>query len=457
MPKQMTAEQKLTYMTETPLPRLVLLLSVPTIVSMLITSFYNMADTYFVGLIGSASASGAVGVAFPLMAIMQAVGFMFGHGSGNHMARVLGAGDAADARKMASTGFFSAFFVGLAIMALGLLAADPLAYALGSTPTIAPYAKAYLGYLMPGAPFLIASLVLNNQLRFQGSAFYAMIGITSGAVLNIILDPVFIFTFGMGVAGAALATSLSQAVSFFLLLAGTRRGGNIRIRWHDFTPTLANFREILRGGVPSLARQGLNSLATVCLNLASGGYGDAAIAAMSIVTRVMMMAVSAIIGFGQGYQPVAGYNYGAKRYDRVREAFLFMSVSATVFMAICAVPGYLAAPHLIRLFIGNDADVVRIGTQALRFQCLTMALLPLNICCNMTFQTIGRTGLATFLSTARQGYVFFPVIFLLPRVWGLTGVEAAQPIADAVAFLICIPYTVVFLRELREANSVMSK
>lgn len=198
MPKQMTAEQKLTYMTETPLPRLVLSLSVPTIVSMLITSFYNMADTYFVGLIGSASASGAVGVAFPLMAIMQAVGFMFGHGSGNHMARELGAGDAADARKMAATGFFSAFFVGLAIMTIGLLAAEPLAYALGSTPTIAPYAMEYLGYLMPGAPFLIASLVLNNQLRFQGSAFYAMIGITSGAVLNIILDPLFIFTFGMG-------------------------------------------------------------------------------------------------------------------------------------------------------------------------------------------------------------------------------------------------------------------
>lgn len=189
----------------------------------------------------------------------------------------------------------------------------------------------------------------------------------------------------------------------------------------------------------------------------AAGYGDAAVSAMAIVSKVFMLIFSVLIGFGQGYQPVAGYNYGAKRYDRVREAFLFMSVSATVFMAICAVPGYLAAPHLIRLFIGNDADVVRIGTQALRFQCLTMALLPLNICCNMTFQTIGRTGLATFLSTARQGYVFFPVIFLLPRVWGLTGVEAAQPIADAVAFLICIPYTVGFLRELREANSVMSK
>ncbi len=321
MPKAMTAEQKLDYMTHTPLPRLVCSLAVPTIVSMLITSFYNMADTYFVGRIGSASATGAVGVAFPLMAIMQAVGFMFGHGSGNHMSRVLGAGDAEDAQRMAATGVFSAFIAGLCIMLFGLTFAQPMVGWLGATPTIAPYAQQYVLYLMPGAPFLIASLVLNNQLRFQGSAFYAMVGITTGAVLNIVLDPVFIFGLHMGVAGAALATSLSQVVSFGLLLAGTRRGGNIRIRLSAFTPTGENFREIFRGGVPSLARQGLNSLGAICLNLAAGAFGDAAIAAMSIVTRVMMMAVSAIIGFGQGFQPICGFNYGAGQFGRVREAF----------------------------------------------------------------------------------------------------------------------------------------
>ncbi|MEG2316982.1 MAG: MATE family efflux transporter, partial [Clostridia bacterium] len=252
MPRMMTPEQKLIYMTETPLARLVCTLAIPTIISMLISSFYNMADTYFVGLIGSVSATAAVGVAFPLMSVMQAVGFMFGHGSGNHMARALGAGETADAERMSATGLVSAFICGVIIMIAGAAAARPLSLLLGATPTIAPYAEQYILYLMPGTPFLVAGLVLNNQLRFQGSAFYSMIGITSGALLNVVLDPLLIFGLQMGVAGAALATSLSQVVSFGLLLAGTRRGGNIRLRLRCFTPTLANFREIFRGGVPSL-------------------------------------------------------------------------------------------------------------------------------------------------------------------------------------------------------------
>lgn len=421
---------------------------------MLITSFYNMADTYFVGLIGSASASGAVGVAFPLMAIMQAVGFMFGHGSGNHMARVLGAGDAADARKMAATGFFSAFFVGLAIMTIGLLAAEPLAYALGSTPTIAPYAMEYLGYLMPGAPFLIASLVLNNQLRFQGSAFYAMIGITSGAVLNIILDPLFIFTFGMGVAGAALATSLSQVVSFFLLLNGTRLGGNIRIHWRDYTPTLANFREILRGGVPSLARQSLNSLATVCLNLASGGYGDAAIAAMSIVTRVMMMTVSAIIGFGQGFQPICGFNYGAGLYERVRRAFWFCVRLCFCVLVLVSAAAIALAPQIISLFLAADPQVQEIGTLALRLQCAFIPLVwPFTCLSNMMLQTMGIAGRATVLAMARQGLFFIPAVWVLEHAFGLLGVQLAQPVADVLSFLLAIPLTLPVLRRLRESEA----
>ena len=345
MAKSMNAEQKLKYMTETPLSKLILSLSVPTIISMLISSFYNMADTYFVGLIGSASASGAVGVVFPLMSIMQAVGFMFGHGSGNHMSRALGAGRTDDAQAMAATGFVSAFIAGLVIMLVGLTTAEPLVYLLGSTETIAPYAQQYIRYLMPGVPFLISSLVLNNQLRFQGSAFYGMIGISTGAVLNILLDPIFIFVLNMGVAGAALATSISQFVSFVILLLMTRRGANIRIRLRSFNPTLRRFAEIFRGGIPSLARQGLNSLASVCLNLAAGGYGDAAIAAMSIVSRVMQMTVSAIIGFGQGFQPVCGFNYGAKLYGRVRKAFWFCVRLGYVLRASCSVGHLCPADH----------------------------------------------------------------------------------------------------------------
>lgn len=449
MAKQMTPEQKLIYMTQTPLPRLVLSLSVPTVISMLITSFYNMADTYFVGLIGSASASGAVGVVFPLMSIMQAVGFMFGHGSGNHMSRALGAGRTEDAQRMASTGFVTAFIAGLIIMLTGLLATEPLVYLLGSTVTIAPYAQEYIRCLMPGVPFLVSSLVINNQLRFQGSAFYGMIGVTSGALLNVALDPLFIFGLNMGVAGAALATSLSQAVSFALLLLGTRKGGNIRIRLKSFTPTLTNFAEIFRGGIPSLARQGLNSLATVCLNLAAGGYGDAAIAAMSIVSRIMMMTVSAIIGFGQGFQPICGFNYGAKLYGRVRKAFWYCVRLCFFVLVGLSVFALIFAPKIVSLFLANDLQVQEIGTLALRLQCLLIPLFSFTCISNMMLQTMGIAGKATLLAVSRQGMFFIPAVLGLEKIFGLLGVQMAQPVADVLAFLLAVPLGMSVLRDLK--------
>ncbi|MDD6041160.1 MAG: MATE family efflux transporter [Clostridia bacterium] len=453
MAKTMTAEQKLKYMTETPLPRLILSLSIPTIISMLISSFYNMADTYFVGLIGSASASGAVGVVFPLMSIMQAVGFMFGHGSGNHMSRALGAGRTEDAQAMAATGFVSAFIAGLLIMIVGLTASRPLVYLLGSTPTIAPYAQQYIRFLMPGVPFLISSLVLNNQLRFQGSAFYGMIGISTGAVLNIGLDPLFIFGLKLGVAGAALATSISQFVSFVILLLMTRRGANIRIRLKAFSPSLRNFAEIFRGGIPSLARQGLNSLATVCLNLAAGGYGDAAIAAMSIVSRVMMMTISAIIGFGQGFQPVCGFNYGARLYGRVRSAFWFCVRLCFCVLVVLAVAAGIFAPQIIRLFLANDADVQRIGTLALRLQCVCLPLFSFNCIANMMLQTMGIAGRATLLAVARQGLFFIPAVLLLEKLLGLLGVQLAQPVSDLLSFALSVPITLAVLQELKRKEA----
>ena len=456
MPKSMTAEQKLKYMTETPLAKLILSLSVPTIISMLISSFYNMADTYFVGMIGSASASGAVGVVFPLMSIMQAVGFMFGHGSGNHMSRALGAGRSDDAQSMATTGFVSAFLTGLIIMTVGLCATNPLVYLLGSTETIAPYAQQYIRYLMPGVPFLISSLVLNNQLRFQGSAFYGMIGISSGAVLNILLDPVFIFMMDMGIAGAALATSISQMVSFFILLMMTFRGANIRIRLRSFNPTFKRFKEIFLGGLPSLARQGLNSLATVCLNIAAGGYGDAAIAAMSIVTRVMMMTVSAIIGFGQGFQPVCGFNYGAKLYGRVRKAFWFCVKMCFIMLAVLALVAGLFAPSIVSLFLANDLEVQTIGTLALRLQCMALPLFAFNCMANMMLQTLGFAGRATLLAVSRQGLFFIPAVLGLEKLIGLLGVQMAQPVSDVFSFALSIPVTVTVLRELKQKEEQLA-
>ena len=404
-------QQKFDRMTKTPIPRLIGELAIPTIISMLVTSFYNMADTFFVGKINT-SATAAVGIVFPLMAMIQAFGFFCGHGSGNYISRQLGAHNFEDASKMSATGFVSAFVLGLGILVVGFLFTDPLLRIMGSTETILPYARSYMRIILIGAPYMTASLVLNNQLRFQGSAFYSMIGITTGAVLNIVLDPLFIFVLDMGVAGAALATIISQFVSFCLLIAGTFRGSNLRLNLRDFSPSLKYYQNIVKGGAPSLFRQGLGSFATVCLNLMAGPYGDAAIAAMSIVTRISQFAASVVIGFGQGFQPVCGFNYGAK------------------------------------FFLKTDPLVIEYGSQALRLQALTFPLVGWITIANMMLQTIGKTVKASLLAMSRQFLFFVPVILTLPGFLGILGVQFSQPIADFCSFLLAVPLSISVLREM---------
>ena len=439
-------ERKFHEMTEAPVSRLICRLAFPCIISMLVTSFYNMADTFFVGMLKSNSATGAVGVVFSMMAVIQAVGFFFGHGSGNFISRELGKQNYEDAGSMAATGFFSAMAAGALICVLGQLFLEPLAVFLGSTETILPYTKAYLRVILFGAPWMTSSLVLNNQLRFQGSAAYAMVGIASGAVLNIALDPLLIFTAGLGVAGAAWATIVSQFVSFCLLLAGCSRGGNLHIRVSRVQLKLPYYIQIVRGGLPSLARQGLASVATICLNRAAGPYGDAAIAAMGVVQRIMMFGASAMIGFGQGFQPVCGFNYGAKLYHRVKEGFWFCVKTATLFLAAVGALGALFAPQLIALF-RDDPEVIQIGTMALRFQCTTLCLSGWIVMSNMMLQTIGRTAGATFLAMSRQGIFFIPLVYILSRAVGLLGVEMTQSASDILTFACAVP---IQLRALRE-------
>lgn len=432
MSRAMSQEQKFEMMTEAPIPGLIGRLAVPTIISMLITSFYNMADTFFVGKIGT-SATAAVGVVFPVMAIIQALGFFCGHGSGNSISRHLGSKDVQSARELASTGFFLAFALGTLLMVLGLVFLDPLSHLLGSTKTIFPYTRDYLRFILLGAPYMTAQLVLNNQLRFQGNAFYAMIGITSGGVLNVILDPIFIFVFDLGISGAAIATILSQFVSFCLLLVGLRISKCIPIHLRNVRLTALRLREIMGGGLPSLFRQGLGSVATTTLNIAANPYGDAAIAAMSVVSRIMMFANSALIGFGQGFQPVCGFNYGADKYDRVKEAFWFcVKVSTAVLLGLAVLGGFLSG-HLIWIF-RNDPDVIQIGTTALRFQCVTFALNGWIIINNMMMQTMGKTVPATILAASRQGLFFIPALLILPQFLGLTGIQCAQAVSDVFTF-----------------------
>lgn len=440
-------EQKFKRMTEEPVGRLICQLAVPCIVSMLVTALYNMADTFFVGMLNSNSATGAVGVVFSLMALIQAVGFFFGHGSGNFMSRELGQHHMELCANMAATGFFSALATGVILCVLGQIFLTPLAQLLGSTPTILPYAKDYLRIILLGAPWMTASLVLNNQLRFQGSAVYGMVGISSGAVLNIVLDPLLIFVCDMGISGAALATVISQFVSFCLLLVGCNKSGNIHIRLSRLQYKAFYYKMIFRGGIPSLARQGLASIAVICLNQAARPYGDAAIAAMSVVSRVMMFGGSALIGFGQGFQPVCGFNYGAKLYARVKEGFWFCFKIATGLMVVISVFGFVFAPQVIALF-RNDPVVIAYGSLALRLQCLTFPLQGWVVFSNMMLQTINRTGPASFLAAARQGIFFIPLVWLLSAAFGMLGVQMTQPISDVLTLFCAVPIQLKVLREM---------
>ena len=434
-------------MTTQPVEKLIGRLALPSIAIMLVSSFYNMADTYFVGSIGT-SATAAVGVVFSLMAMIQAIGFFFGHGAGNYISRELGAQNVEMASQMAATGFFSALIAGCVITIAGLLNMEPLAMALGSTQTILPHAKEYMTYILLGAPFMAASLMLNNLLRFQGSSFYGMIGMVTGAIVNIALDPLFIFVFHMGVSGAGLATFLSQVISFVLLLNGCMRKDNIRIRFRHFKPSMAAYKEMFRGGTPSLCRQGLGSIGVICLNQRAGLYGDVAIAAISIVQRVTMFAGSALLGFGQGFQPVCGYNYGAKLYARVKQAYRFCIKVSTIALIALAGAGLVFAPQIITFFRQDDIEVIQIGSLALRMQCAVFPLLGYVIINNMMMQTMGKAVRASILAMARQGLFLIPILFLLSPIFGLLGVQMSQPVADIATFILTIPLSRSIFKEM---------
>ena len=434
-------------MTETPIPQLVLSLAAPTILSMLITSIYNLADTFFVGQI-STSASGAVGVVSSLMAIIQALGFMLGHGAGTIISRSLGSRDTTAATRFASTSFFTALVFGVVLAVAGLGTLPHFMMLLGSTETILPHACAYARPILIAAPLMISSLVMNNILRYEGKASFAMIGLVTGGVLNIALDPLFIFGLGMGTAGAGLATALSQTISFCILLSMFLRGKTVsQFRLSAVTREARDFGRILLGGAPSFGRQGLNSIGGMLLNLAARGYGDAAVAGMSIVSRIFMFIISVAIGVGQGLQPVASFNYGARKYRRVRQAAIFTIEAAFCMLVVLVGLCWVNGDALIRLF-RDDPAVTAVALPAFHYQCLAMLLHPIIVVANMTFQSVGASGRATFLACCRQGVFFIPLILILPRTHGLFGVEICQPIADVLTFLVSLPFLLAFLQQL---------
>ena len=434
-------------MTETPIPQLILSLAAPTILSMLITSIYNLADTFFVGQI-STSASGAVGIVSSLMAIIQALGFMLGHGAGTIISRSLGSRDTTAATRFASTSFFTALVFGVVLAVAGLGTLPHFMMLLGSTETILSHACAYARYILLAAPIMMSSLVMNNILRYEGKASFAMIGLVTGGVLNIALDPLFMFVFGLGTAGAGIATALSQSISFCILLSMFLRGKTVsQFRLSAVTREARDFGRILLGGAPSFGRQGLNSIGGMLLNLAARSYGDAAVAGMSIVSRIFMFIISVAIGVGQGLQPVASFNYGARKYRRVRQAAIFTIEAAFCMLVVLVGLCWVNGDVLIRLF-RDDPAVTAVALPAFHYQCLAMLLQPIIVVANMTFQSVGASGRATFLACCRQGVFFIPLILILPRTHGLFGVEICQPIADVLTFLVSLPFLLAFLQQL---------
>lgn len=436
-------------MTTTPVGKLLLSLCIPTIISMMVTNIYNIVDTAFIGTLGT-SESAATGIVFSYMAILQAVAFMCGQGAGSLMSRRLGAKDYDDATKFTSTGFFLSFSIGLLIAIFTFLNMDKLLVLMGSTQTIAPFARVYITYILISAPFFTTSFTMNNLLRYEGKAKLGTVGMMTGAVLNICGDALFIFVFKMGIAGAGLSTAISQFISFSILISMFLTGKTqtkIAIRY--IAKSLADYYEIIAVGFPSLLRQGLSSVAMMLLNGAAAVYGDAAVSAMSAVSRISFFPIAIAIGIGQGFQPISSFNYGAGRKDRVKQGFYTALVSSEIVLFILSVPIFLFPDPIVRV-LRDDIEVIQIAHRALQLMCVGQLFVPLSMMVEMGFQSTGAKLLATVASSLRSGILFIPTLLVLANMRGLSGVQEAQPISYVFTFVICLYLCHLYLKRLKD-------
>lgn len=434
-------------MTQTPVPKLIITLSIPTIINMLVTNIYNLVDTAFVGTLGN-SASGAIGIVFGFMAIMQAIGFLFGQGSGSMISRKLGNHKPEDATVIASTGIFFAFTLSLVATILSFIFLDEIVMFLGSTETIAPYAKTYITFILITSPLQVCAFTLNNILRYEGKALLGMIGLLSGAILNIFGDWIFIFGLKMGIAGAGLSTAISQTISFSILLSAFIRGKTqVKLNFKYVSTDFKIPGEIIATGLPSLIRQGLSSVSTILLNYQAAVYGDEAVAAMSIVSRIFFFIFSISIGVGQGFQPVAGFNYGAKKYKRIRTAYKFTFFFSEILMFILGGIVFIFAEPFVAVF-RDDATVIKIATRALQLQSLAVLFLPIGMTTDMLFQSTGNKVQASVLTSLRSGLILIPLLIILPALRGLAGVQEAQALSSVISCLPAIFMALIFFNRM---------
>lgn len=446
----MTKEEKqYMLMTETKIPKLITFLAIPTVISMLITALYNFGDTYFITLLKNDSITSAVSVVFPLMAIIQAIGFMIGMGAGSIIARLLGKHLVDEANKVASSALFGAILIGTIIMIFGLIFIDPLMIVIRASSTVKTYAKDYAFFIILAAPIMMASYVLNNALRAEGKAKLSTVGMVIGVCLNLLLDPLFIFTFNLGVKGASIATAISMFIGFLIMLSFYLSNKTVvKLGFKSISFKMSDYGIIFIIGLPSLLRQGLASIATIILNDQAYTYvGDPGTAAMGVVTKITQIVFMIMLGIGQGYQPVVGYNYSAKKYQRVKDAFWFMVIMSSIIMLVGS--GILAifSRPLVNVLV-HDESGVSIGVNTLLFQCIGLVLCPLGVACNMSYQSLGKKVRAILVSCLRQGICYIPFIIVLPIFIGVTGVELSLMIADILTFFICIPFALSFFKDI---------
>ncbi len=437
-------------MTETPVSKLIILLGIPTTVSMLITNIYNMADTYFVGSLGK-SPQAATGILFTLQCIIQAIAFMLGHGSGTFVSKALAEKDIKRATQYVSTAFFTGAFLGSLLMIFGLIFLKPFMLLLGSTQTILPYAIDYGLWVLISCPFMVCSLILNNNLRYEGKAIYAMIGLVTGGILNILGDYIFITICHLGVFGAGMSTAISQIISFILLIIFYLKMAQSTISLKSISRSIQDYISIFKVGLPSLLRQGLTSISNGVLNNLAKPFGDAAIAAISVINRFSSFVMCVGLGIGQGYQPVAAFNYQAKEYSRVKKGLIFTLIFGSCFVGLLSLFGLIIPEYIISIF-QKSPEVIEIGKVGLRASSIGVLFLPISVSVNMLYQSIRKAGIASFLAMLRSGLIFIPIIFLFSHLWGLNGIIFSQPTADIISSAISVPFIMYFL--FRTPNTV---
>ena len=453
---QQEKNQTLDFMLFEPIPKVVTKMAIPTVISMLVMSIYSLSDMFFVSKLGT-SATAAVGIVFSIMTMVQAVGFMLGIGAGSLISKSLGEGNNKNADYLATVSFFSSLVGGVLVMILGIIFKTEIMQFLGATKTILPYAEDFSHYILIASPIMCGAFVLNILLRSQGKPSLSMIALSVGGILNIILEPIFIFILKMGIGGAAIATLISQSVSFIILLSIYMKGKYFaKIKFSLFLPSLKMLPKICYTGSSSLLRQGLVVIANVLLNIKASVFGDEAIAGISITNRVFLVVISIMFGLGQGFQPVAGFCFGAKKLDRVKKAFFFTLILSTFLQVIFSFLLYRFASPVVSFF-QKDSEVVKIGTWAVRFFAISIPFLPISIITNMLFQVGGENKKSIFLSSCRQGIFFIPLIFTLPHFFGITGLELCQPISNFLSALVSLPFLISFIKNMNKKLSTTSK